>query len=366
MVLEAEHSGQTQPQISQAPRVRIYPIIAAAAIRRGQASAFRLYTVAQYRATLNSGRAIFSRFDLLTLCCELGILNEQQLDRALKDGGGLFWTYSPEHKTYKLISRAKVAAALGFTGNPGRAVALPLQAYRGRLADFKAAVYAAFLGQQRKTTPSREFLCEMFGVTVPTLLDWERRTRVKVRPRIVMAKPVADVVQGSADYQQQAAAALSDETERNRTKRVWVTIVTKRGRVIAGRRLMDNENTPLPDYWDVQQEPGWEVDSRPLLAWQTTNDYQSPLDVAPKGRGRWLKSDIKRLSTPDVNALGGTQNRPSTSHSPKWHDDTTKVDKWQSRRSNRDRPAVVARYFKHHIVGLWRPSHAALWGEEIR
>ena len=339
-----------------------YPRIAAQAIQQGHASAHRLYVVVQHRARMHQGCQLFSRAEIAAYCVLLGVMNQAQVDRALRDGLGLYWIYSPSHRTYKMISRAKVAVGLNFAGNPGRAVALPTEAFQGRLSDWKAATYAAYLAQLRKATPSREHLCSVFGVSLPTLLDWERRSGVKATARIVMSVPPAQIA-GPGD--QATTAAVSLEIDRNRTARTWISIMTKRGRIVAGRRLMDNNNGFLPDYWDVQDEPGWEADSEPYFTWQTTNEYHSPLNVTPSGRGKWLEGEIKRNSTPVTNALGGTQSRPAPDYDtrPGWHEDGYKAVKWQGKRHNRCRPAIVAKRGKGVVRGMWQPSHAALWGE---
>jgi len=349
-------SGQTQNCIT------VYPQIAAQAIQQGHASASRLHAIVLHRARSNQGRQIFNRADLLSFCEALGVLNAQQVDRGLHEGLGLFWTYSPVHKTYKLISQAKIAAGLQFTGSPGRAVVLPVGAFQGRLSDWKAAVYAAYLAQLRQNTPGREHLCAVFGVSLPTLLDWERRAGVQAMPRMVLSTPPAEITGPDA---QATAAAVSLEIAQHRTARTWVSIVGPRGRLIAGRRLMDDHNTPLPDYWEVQREPGWEAGSQPYLTWQTTNEYHSPANIAPTGRGQWLKGEIKRIATPATNALGGTPVRsaPRCETRPGWHEEGYKAVKWQSRRQNRSRPAIVVRRSTAGVQGTWLPSHAALWGE---
>jgi len=329
--------------------INIYPKIAAVAIASGQAEAYRLYSLVLARARATRGRYIFSRTDLRAL----GVLSDQQIDRALALGCGVFWFYSPAHRSYRMSSQANIALALGFSGNPGRAVTLPIAAFEGRLSNFKAAVYAAYLAQQRRPTTSRTALAKLFGVSVPTLLAWEKKLGVQVLPRTI----VADVPDGS----QPLAVAL--EIEKNRTARTWLQVMGPRGRRIAKRRLMDNTNTPLDDYWQVQEEPGWEEGSEIKVCWQTTNFYRSPLNVAPSGRGCWLERDIKRHSIPDTKAKGSTEGRINTRLG--WLPDEYTAIKWQHRRRNRCRPAVVEQVKKDEVLGTWLPSHSALWEENV-
>jgi len=335
--------------------VKSYPVITATAIRSGLAAPARVYELVQALAVSRNGSPFFTRADLIAL----DLLSEQQVDRALAAGLGIFWTRTPLGD-YHMTSRAKVAVALGHVGKPGRAVTLPLKAFTGRLSNFKAHTYAGYLGQLRRQSPSRNRLCEVFGVSLPTLLAWERRSGVKPRPRLIMADPAN--LDGATGTQEQQAAIFG-EIDRNRGGRVWISVVGPRGGIKAGRRLMDSENQALDDYWSVVEAPTWEINAQPVITWQTTNDYSNtPLGVAPSGRGSWLHADIKRLGSPDMNAMGGKPSR-SSSPRPGWHDDPATADKWQGRRWNRVKPAIIAQYVKTAVTGTWRPSRAAVWGE---
>jgi hypothetical protein len=323
----------------------------------------RVYELVQSLAAARNGSPYFARADLISL----HLVDAQQIDRALRDGLGIFWSRT-ESGDYHMISRAKVVIALGFEGKPGRAVWLPVEVFTGRLVNYKASIYAGYLAQLYKTTPSRDFLCELFGVSLPTLLDWEQRTGIHVRRRIVMADP-ANLEGATGDQGQQVA--VWDELDANATSRTWITIRGPRGGIIAGRRLMDNANQPLDDYWSVTQEPAWETNATPVLTWQTTNDYQSPLDVCSSGRGSWLHADVKRLDTPATNAMGGHANRLSDGSNPPrwmthpgWHDDIVEAIKWQGQKPNRSRPAVVRKVYRCCVIGEWFPSRSAQWDEK--
>jgi len=344
-------------------KLRTYPQISAKAIQQGFAGPMRIYDLVQSLVVNQNGLPYFSRADLISL----NLLDAQQIDRALRDGLGIFWTRT-ESGDYHMNSRAKVILALGFEGKPGRAVWLPVGAFTGRLVNYKASIYAGYVAQLYQTTPSRDYLCEFFGVTVPTLLDWEQRTGIHVRQRIVMADP--SNLEGATGDQGQLAAVY-DELDAHATSRTWITIRGPRGGIIAGRRLMNNANQPLDDYWDVTQEPAWETNAVPVLSWQTTNDYQSPLDVCASGRGSWLHADVKRLDTPATNAMGGHADCESDEPTPPrwktrpgWHYDIVRAIKWQGRKPNRSRPAVVQKVYKRHIAGEWFPSRSAQWNEK--
>ncbi len=340
-----------------------YPVISAAAIRLGkaQAAAVRLYDIVQTLARARNGYPFFTRAELIAL----NLLDEQQIDRALRAGLDLFWDRTSNG--YHMISRAKVAVALGLEGKPGRAVLLPAKAFTGRLSNFKAFCYAGYLTQLHRQTPSREFLCDVFGVVLPTLLAWERKTGVEPRSRFVMADPAT--LKGATGQQNQAAA-IYDEINRNSSPRKWITIVGPRRGVKAGRRLMDSDNNELDDYWSVTEEPAWEIGGQPMITWQTTNDYSDiPIPVAARGRGSWLHKEIKRLGSPGTMGKGDKSDQQANALDyqtrPGWQDDLYEAIKWQGRRFNRAKPAIVARYMMGLITGSWLPSQAALWGEII-
>jgi len=169
-----------------------------------------------------------------------------------------------------------------------------------------------------------------------------------------------------------------DELNAHLGPRRWINIVGPRGGIKAGRRLMDDNNHPLDDYWQTLEAPAWENDATPMLAWQTTNHYTSSLDAARQGRGSWLRAEIKRLyalespsGSPDKNAMGGkpdgddSADGPADWHTlPSWrHHDLHEAIKWQGRKHNRARPAVVQKVQKQGIIGVWLPSRVAVWGK---
>ncbi len=324
-------------------QVKSYPALSAAAIRAGYPAAARLYDLVQFLAACHHGREFFSRSDLTSL----HLLDEHALDRALREGCGLFWTRADDD--WHMTARSKVAAALG-VWEPGQAVALPVAAFRGRLSGYKAHVYAGFVAQMRRNTPSREILCQTFGISLPTLLEWERRIPVTVRPRYVHVDPFEG---GQAEVYNQSLELVD-----HRPARVWISIVSPRGKVIAGRRLMDNDNHPLGDFWSVQDEPGWEPGSRPVLTFQTTNEYVSDIPTTA-GRSRRLRAEIKRYGSPASRPGGKPQRYPA-----RWFDEMAGMVKWQGKRFNRDRAAiVVTRRTQDRVIGTWSPSRVAFWNE---
>jgi hypothetical protein len=339
-----------QPESARNTPIRTYPIIAAAAIRAGFPAAARLYDLIQHLAAANHGHAFFSRTGLV----QLGVIDQHAIDRALKEGTGLFWTWTG--RNWHMTARSKVAAALGVE-NPGKAVGLPVESFAGRLSQYKAHVYAAYLAQLRNPVRSRAFLSEQFGVSTPTLLEWERQTHVQVRPRFVQVEPF--------DGGQEAVYSQSVEMDDVRTRRVWISLVTEKSRIVASRRLMDNDNHPLDDYHQTLEAPAWENNAHPVLVFQISNEYASPLDTT-SGRSRRLRAEIKRLiADPDSPAArpGGKPESAPTLRA-RWFDDRSVMVRWQGKRHNRGKTAVIqTRRSKGRVIGAWSPSREAFWGE---
>ena len=257
-----------------------------------------------------------------------------------------------QNGVYQMQGTATIAARLN-VANPGRAVAITIKA---DLAQFRAAIYSAWLAQRRDQRPSRAEIRATFGVSLPTLLAWEKTAGVQVRERIIIAPLYDDV-----NDDQTRAARAADEIERHRTNRTWIEVRGPRLGLIAGRRLMDNTNGALLDYWEVQQEPAWEAGARCWLAWQSTNDYQSTQhQLAISGRGSWLQADIKRR-IPDSCGRGSRDvayRRPLAIRAA----DEAAALKKQGARGQRDRPAVVECVTAHQVTGKFLRSRVAVWG----
>jgi hypothetical protein len=339
-----------QPESARNPPIRTYPCITAAAIRAGFPAAARLYDLIQHFAATNNGCAFFSRAGLV----QLGVIDQHAIDRALKEGAGFFWTWTG--RNWHMTARSKVAAGMGVE-NPGKAVGLSVETLAGRLSKYKAHVYAAYLAQLRTPIRSRAFLCEQFGVTIPTLLEWERQTGVQARPRFVQVEPFDGV--------QEAVYSQSMEVDDTRTRRVWIHLVTHKGRIVASRRLMDNDNQPLDDYHQTLEAPAWENNANPVLVFQISNEYASPLDTT-SGRWRRLSAEIKRLiADPDSPAARpGGKSELEHARRARWFDDRAVMVKWQGKRQNRGKPAAIqTQRSRGRVIGAWSPSREAFWGE---
>jgi hypothetical protein len=339
-----------QPKSTRNTLIRTYPAVSAAAIKVGCPAAARLYDLIQHLAAHNNGRAFFSRTGLV----QLGVIDQHAIDRALKEGAGLFWTWTGHN--WHMTARSKVAAALGVE-QPGKAVGLPVEAFAGRLSKYKAHVYAGYLAQLRHPSRSRTFLGEQFGVTTPTLLEWERQTGVQARPRFVQVEPF--------DGGQEAVYSQSMEVDNTRTHRIWINLVTQKGRIVASRRLMDNDNHPLDDYHQTLEAPAWENNANPVLVFQISNEYASPLDTT-SGRSRRLRAEIKCLTAESDSPAASPGGTPETAQPlrARWFADRSVMVKWQGKRRNRGKTAVIqTRRSKGRVIGAWSPSREAFWGD---
>lgn len=115
-------------------------------------------------------------------------VTRRSLNRYIKQGNGLFWTY--DRKTKQLYLRGAEALAWRLTHQcsdyqvetnlPGlRRMNVDLS---GSIGDAIAHVYAAWIARKDKgygVTISRDLLSNLWGVSVPAMLEWEDRARVK-------------------------------------------------------------------------------------------------------------------------------------------------------------------------------------------
>jgi DNA-binding transcriptional MerR regulator len=350
-------------QPSDVRNLRIYPNLAAAYSH--VPAGYRMYTIAQYRAYHSQGRHYFTLNEIRPYCSGM---SDRQIRFGLRQAvkAGLL---ALRDGVYRMLGRAAVMVQAGIT-NPGRAVVVP---FTSDLTRFRANCYAAWLESRTNRTPSREALMNTWGVSRQTLQIWERLVGIKVFERIILI----EVDPQTAGDPQAAAVAVSDERETYCTGRVWLSVVGPRGGIRAGRRLMDNDNTPLDDYWPMQDEPAWEPDCQIMLTWQGTNEYVSPLNRAASGRMKWLikQADNLRGEGPaNLSSHSGCEsqedNQPAKRHLAKrvthpvkrFHKMADAV-KWQSKRKGRDRPALVDTVLKGRIVSRFLPSHSVLWGE---
>ncbi len=335
-------------------KYRIYPNVAAAAIAGGYAVAYRIYVIMQARA-FETGRQFATTNELRPYA---PTLSDRQLRtglaEAIKAG---FLTY--RNGVYKLVARKRVMLMLG-VADPGRSV--DLEYIPGNLAVFKAECYSGWHEARYDDTPPRDKIIEIWNTSLPTLIDWEQRVDIHVRARIVSTE--IDPPKAGGDLQT-AAAALADELQHQIAgRRVWLGIFGPHGGYRGGRRLMDNNNDPLLDFFRVQDEPAWEDNCTIRLCWQESNDYQSPLNRAVSGRAKWLKEQVKISDhqTPDEKPQGGSDDYDYIEPAKRFLD-ATEADKWQRRRVNRDRTVIIEAVMKDRVMGEFHPSSAATWGE---
>jgi hypothetical protein len=213
----------------------LYSALAPRAIQAHKAGGLRLYVVLQRQARQNCGRAWYSQVEIIALYEQLG-MTAKQARHDLSQARGLFVAYMGQDrqdrrgKRYRMIAKERVLLALD-AERPGPAVLLPDAALSGSLDTFCAFAYSAYLtGNRAKLT--REKLCELFGVTRPTLYEWERLASIDVRPQYLRARPPTNEAE-SAEY----AANFGDGGP------IWHE-VDHQAKVIRFKRQTINQYTP--------------------------------------------------------------------------------------------------------------------------
>lgn len=141
-----------------------------------------------------NGRGWLPLTDLYTTSARFGVrLTRRQIDNLLTSGNGIFW----KRKANRLRLRGydETVATLLKLDYAARGDMDGLADYRptepvwidaaGKLLMFKAQMYTAFIETRQKSGSyhaSRPLLTRMFGVTVKTLITWEKAAGVIVTP----------------------------------------------------------------------------------------------------------------------------------------------------------------------------------------
>lgn len=218
-------SGVEQQPASMPEQAALDPELARLAIRRGEARPFWLWCIA--RALDRRGAGWVYLDDLLAAAsAQDDRLSERQFARAVRAGASLrFWTRSRQRRRGErdfrrrlyYASYARLAERLTDPDNtnlPGeRQVVVPL-----RWETFEAHCYAAWLtariharrGHREELPISRQSLGDLFGVSVPTLLQWEASADIRAVPNYVQTHETTpgDDVPAHATVYQTAGGAL--------------------------------------------------------------------------------------------------------------------------------------------------------------
>jgi len=159
---------------AQAKQLSIDPHLAMAARQHGEVPLHRAWMCLHHADPEGSG--ILARGTALQAMQEHGGWTQTHCSRLLDKGNGLWWWLgcSKRGKQHaRLIGAGAIAARLGT--RPGPRAMHPASCLRGQ-ALFAAACYAAWVatGRDGHRMLSRETLQELWHVTLPTLLKWER------------------------------------------------------------------------------------------------------------------------------------------------------------------------------------------------
>jgi hypothetical protein len=232
-------------------------------------------------------------------------------------------------KRYRMIAKERVLLALG-APRPGPAVSLPDAALSGSLDTFCAFAYSAYLtGNRAKLT--RETLSDLFGVTRPTLYEWEHIASIDVRPQYLRACQPTNEAE-STEY----AANFGDGGP------IWKE-VDHEAKVIRFKRQTINKYTP------------------------------TRTDCAPSGRSKRLKQRMRYLK-PSMGATDSPECVPGYRHrrlratrqfdgrggteKQRIKQAQRDADKWQSKGKNSGRPVRVyggsqrLTPRRHHLRGV--------------
>ncbi len=286
----------------------LYSALAPLAIQAHKAGGLRLYVVLQRQARREHGRAWYSQFEIIALYEQLG-MTEKQARHDISQARGLFVADMGQDRRdrrvrrYRMIAKERVLLALD-AARSGPAVLLPDAALSGSLDTFCAFAYSAYLTGNRAKL-KREKLCELFGVTRPTLYAWEALASIDVRPQYLRARPPENEAE-SAEY----AANFGDGGP------IWPE-VDHAAQVIRFKRQTINKYTP------------------------------ARTDCAPGGRSRRLKQRMKCATgashSPEcvpVRRLHATRQFDGRGGTDKQRIKQAQrdADKWQSRGKNSGRP----------------------------
>lgn len=167
--------------------------LARLAMLLGQFALYRIWVYTQRR--IGDGSGHIQRNELRRALLEVGIsYSRRHFNRLLHQGEDLFWTIDNSTQFIYLTGVVRLAERLSKqilqtvhartlnTNKPGqRRMQVNLG---GSIEDAKAQIYATWFIQKDRNGAgvqiSRQTLTSLWGVSVPTLQDWERRANIRV------------------------------------------------------------------------------------------------------------------------------------------------------------------------------------------
>jgi len=248
--VNSQQSAIRNPQSEQT--IHIYPTLAQAMLRQGEAAAGRLWWLLREQVKDCGGH--LSQAEAISLATHHWQLfkTPRRVRQLLAAGDGLFWTVNG--RGIWLHGVARVAAALGVTRLQGKRVQMPASQLSGSLKQAKAALRATFFAAKPKTI-SRHTESSLTGLCRRTLQNYDALpTGVKQQENIAI---------GSRCSQEAA-----QET-------AW-----KRG--CASFTFVDSQGKLGPA-------------GASYLAWQMANSYHSAYPTVAKGRQRRINQQLSDL-----------------------------------------------------------------------
>ena len=142
------------------------------------------YLLRHHNTKDNGGNGWVSRTDALYILGRL--YGENRPREILKSGEGFWWKV--DGVGYKLFGIETIAKRI--KNKPGYRVKVPISAFENKIQDFRAYAYATYFSHasseynNNKGMPiSRATLSDLFGITVPTQIEYEKIAKVKAKPR---------------------------------------------------------------------------------------------------------------------------------------------------------------------------------------
>jgi hypothetical protein len=169
------------------PGIKSYPDLNLAAVKAGEAALYRVWLLARHYDAAGQGwvaTAVFKRA-LTGPKSAWRVCSRQRLNQILGQGHGRYWTFEQNGARLRYRGAAALAELLSVERLTGAPVYLSFRIVVGKVAGFKASLYAAWHagrgkeGDRRPRPVSRATLAEKAGVSARTLQRYDRQAGVK-------------------------------------------------------------------------------------------------------------------------------------------------------------------------------------------
>lgn len=249
------------PKPPTAKTIAIHPALLTAFIKNRHVPSARIWLLARLLDTQGSGQIALS-----TLHAALSkkgspqrIASRRRLNQLLKAGEGRFWQRDKNNRLW-LRGAARVAIASGLRKMAGKPILLPTKILFARLAEVKAAFFAAIHQRPADASPiSRHTLHHLTGVSPRTQRHYDRLSHAKKQTTYALGAEVsAESHQNAAYHHGNATFIFTDHRGRHGA---------------AGRKYS---------------------------AWQLPNRYSAPYQSAANGRRRKINQQLRQLENDNV------------------------------------------------------------------